>query len=134
MVSLAVVTGRPSAAAPPTCENGIVVPDPEANRGLVLDCANLLAAKTLLDAPTPLNWGAETPIARWDGVTLGGYPPRVRELYLRARGFTGRVPPHLANVRELRELSLPTTNSRVPSHPSWDRCGIWNDCGSTATS
>ena len=49
---------------PPTCENGVVVADPDANRGLVIDCANLLAAKTQFSARTPLNWGGDTPIRR----------------------------------------------------------------------
>ena len=43
------LTSGPTHAAPATCENGVVVADPEANRGLVIDCANLLAAKTQLD-------------------------------------------------------------------------------------
>ena len=103
---LAGLASGPTQAAPPTCENGIVVADPDANRGLVIDCANLLAAKTQFSARTPLNWGGDTPIAEWDGVSLGGDPPRVWKLHLRSRGLTGRVAPHFANVRELRELGL----------------------------
>ena len=83
----------PTQAAPPTCENGIVVADPDAHRGLVIDCANLLAAKTQLTAPDPLNWGGDTPIAEWDGVTVGGTPPRVIELDLHSRGLMGRIAP-----------------------------------------
>ena len=54
---LAGLTSGPTQAAPPTCENGVVVADPDANRGLVIDCANLLAAKTQFTARRPLNWG-----------------------------------------------------------------------------
>ena len=92
LLGLAAMAG-PTHAAPPTCENGIVVADPDAHRGLVIDCANLLAAKTQLTAPTPLNWGGDTPIVEWDGVTVGGEPPRVVKLELRARGLMGRIAP-----------------------------------------
>ena len=47
---LAGLASGPAQAAPPTCENGVVVADPDANRGLVIDCANLLAAKTQFSA------------------------------------------------------------------------------------
>ena len=86
-------TAGPTHAAPPTCENGIVVADPDAHRGLVIDCANLLAAKTTLAGRVALNWGAGAPITTWDGVTVGGTPPRVIELDLHSRGLMGRIAP-----------------------------------------
>ena len=100
------LTSGPAHAAPATCENGVVVADPEANRGLVIDCANLLAAKTQLTAPTPLNWGGDTPISEWDGVGLGGEPPRVWRLHLQSRGLTGRIAPQLGRLTALRSLWL----------------------------
>ena len=54
---LAGLESGPAQAAPGTCENGVVVPDPEENRGLVLDCANLLAAKTLITRPRAVELG-----------------------------------------------------------------------------
>ena len=99
-------TGGPTHAAPPTCENGVVVENPDANRGLVIDCANLLGAKTLLSAATPLNWSGETPIAEWDGVTVGGEPPRVEGLDLSSCGLMGRIAPQLGRLTALRTLSL----------------------------
>ena len=103
---LASLTSGPTQAATPTCENGIVVADPDANRGLVIDCANLLAAKTQFRAPTPLNWGGDTPIAEWDGVTLAGEPPRVIEIALYSRDLTGRILPQLGRLSALRGLFL----------------------------
>ena len=90
-------TAGPAQAAPATCENGIVVADPDAHRGLVIDCANLLGAKTQLTAPDPLNWGGDTPIAEWDGVSLGGDPPRVWGLGLECAGSRAAWPRNWAS-------------------------------------
>ena len=103
---LAGLASGPTQAAPATCENGVVVADPDAHRGLVIDCANLLAAKTLLDGPTPLNWGGETPIAEWDGVTVGGDPPRVVEVDLRSSFLSGDIAPQFGRLTALRGLYL----------------------------
>ena len=137
LLGLAAMAG-PAQAAPATCENGIVVADPDAHRGLVIDCANLLGAKTQLTAATPLNWGGDTPIAEWDGVSLGGDPPRVvevdlrssflsgriaaqfgrltalRGLYLQNNKLTGPIPPELGSLRDLERLSLHENRLRGP--------------------
>ena len=105
LLGLAAMAG-PAQAAPATCENGIVVADPDAHRGLVIDCANLLGAKTQLTAATPLNWGGDTPIAEWDGVSLGGRPTRVWGIDLEQRGLTGHIPPELGRLSALRSLYL----------------------------
>ena len=52
---------------PDPCSNGIAVPDPRVNRGLVKDCRALLAFR---DALGSVDWSAATPITRWEGVYL----------------------------------------------------------------
>ena len=64
------------AAAAPTprllaeqCSNGVAVPNPADNPGLVSDCANLLAARdTLAGESGSLNWSANVGVSDWDGV------------------------------------------------------------------
>ena len=90
------------------CSAGVVVPDPEANPGLVKDCETLTRAiGRLVDQPAweALAWNADTPIAEWSGVTVGGDPPRVRELMLEDSGLTG-IPAELATLTKLEVLDL----------------------------
>ena len=56
------------------------------NPGLVDDCEVLLSARDTLAGSATLNWSADTPIAHWDGVTVGGTPRRVTELNLENKG------------------------------------------------
>ena len=84
------------------CENGAVVPNPEANPGLVRDCAYLLTAEDALAGVATLDWGAGTPIGEWEG----GTPGRVRKLELASRGLSGRIPAELGGLTELRSLRL----------------------------
>ena len=53
------------------CSNGIAVPDPSANPGLVSDCEALLAARDTLAGTATLNWSDDVNIETWDGITLG---------------------------------------------------------------
>ena len=74
------------------CDDGYVVPEPERNPGLVLDCTTLVMMRDTLAGTVPvndlatgeevpwtpiLNWHGGTPIDKWVGVTVGGTPPRV---------------------------------------------------------
>ena len=93
------------AVDPGTCSAGVVVPEPEANAGLVADCEVLLAARDTLAGGATLLWG-QGPISEWEGVTVGGDPPRVRELDLRGYTLTGTIPREFARLSELRLLDL----------------------------
>ena len=62
------------------CSNGVAVPDPGDNPGLVNDCAALLAARDTLVGIGRLDWNANTSIYQWDGISLRGSPPRVYDL------------------------------------------------------
>ena len=64
-----------------------------------------------------LNWRAATAIARWEGITVGGVPPRVTKLQLSDRGLRGEMWGWLGNLTELRELRLDGNHlhGRIPS-------------------
>ena len=86
------------------CVAGFVVPAPDANPGLVRDCEALLAVRATLFGELLVNWGSGTPLARWEGVTVTGAPPRVTGLALRGR--------HLGYTL------IPTTGGFNANHPN----------------
>lgn len=98
------------------CLNGTVVPDPSTNPGLVEDCDILLAAKDTLRGTDPLNWSANTAIASWEGIIVGGSPSRVTRLaidhntsgrlYGRRITLTGSIPSALGGLSKLERLTL----------------------------
>ena len=89
------------------CATEGAIADPS-NTGLVRDCEELLEARDKLEGTGRLDWSVGTPITEWDGVYLGGTPPRVTRVIRRARGLTGTVPAELGAVEMLRELNLRT--------------------------
>ena len=89
-----------------TCTSGAAVPDPDANPRLAEDCAALLEIRRSVQGVGRLNWSVDRPIGEWDGVTLGGTPPRVRELALPGRGMRGPWPAALGRLTDLRVLDL----------------------------
>ena len=102
-----VITPPVLAAIPPEmCSNGVVVPEPSANPGLVGDCEILLEVKVVLAGVDGLNWSADTPISSWEGVIVSGAPSRIRSLR-QASPATGRnIPPELGSLAELETLDL----------------------------
>ena len=74
--------------------------------GLIADCETLLAARDTLAGTAPLNWSADTPIADWSGVVLGGMSERVTELRLGGLGLNGRIPTELGSLTNLQYLNL----------------------------
>ena len=64
------------------CGAGVAVADPDANPGLVADCAALLEVQQALAGGGALDWSVDRPMAAWDGLTLGGTPLRVQALAL----------------------------------------------------
>ena len=98
-------------AVPPehvtACSAGVVVPEPEANAGLVQDCVALFEALDSLAGSSQLNWGFETPVTEWEGVSVWGVPLRVRGLGLGSHGkLDGSIPPELGNLTALKGLDL----------------------------
>ena len=98
-----------SPSNPVTCYNGIAVPDPAANAGLLADCRALLGLRDALqgsDRPTRLNWSAARAVADWEGIAIDGTPPRVVTLSLKNRLLSGILPPTLARLDALRTIYL----------------------------
>ncbi len=106
------LSGRPVDLG--ACSAGLVVPEPEANPGLVHDCEVLLSIRDRLGGHIQLNWSESAPIGEWEGVTLGGEPSRVLGLILESRNemgtvrdrLTGTLPSELGSLAELRVLVL----------------------------
>ena len=88
------------------CAAGTAVSRPADNRGLVRDCETLLSIRDVLAASPPLDWSDDRPIAEWEGVTIGGTPPRVEGLSVRHRALSGVIPAELSALTQLEELDL----------------------------
>ena len=105
------VIGLPDAEVPDTeppldCSTGGAVVDAGVNRELVTDCDTLLSLRDSLAGSVVLNWAADTPIADWDGVSVGGSPMAVTGLELDEMGLSGRLPAELEMLSGLGVLSL----------------------------
>ena len=92
-----------------------------AGEGLLDDCAVLLAARDALRGTAELDWSAETAIASWSGVTVGGTPRRVTRLNLESRGLTGSVPAVLGELSALSQLRLSWNHLTGPIPPELGR-------------
>ncbi len=88
------------------CDDGMAVPDPENNPGLVADCKALMAARDKLDGNDRLNWDADFVIESWDGITVSGSPPRVTGLSISPLHISGEIPPELGQLSHLTDLYL----------------------------
>ena len=126
------------------CENGVVVPGPEENPGLVGDCEVLLSIEEALvgdpgtlRAETELNWSADLPISEWEGVWVNwpsqptvvggdssgtpvprheGLPPRVFRLELYSKELRGGIPARLGALVELVTLVIDSDYDFVSAH------------------
>ncbi|MCY3545020.1 MAG: hypothetical protein OXH22_13430 [Chloroflexi bacterium] len=103
------------------CSNGIAVPNPDDNPGLVQDCEILLSARDVLHGDLPedvrrrygrqlLNWSSDTPIRDWHGIRIRGTLPRVRSIFIPyefgSHGLYGVIPPQLGSLSNLEDLVL----------------------------
>ena len=76
------------------------------NAGLALDCEALLTVRDALAGAASLNWSADRPISKWDGVEVEGAPRRVTALHLEDNELSGTIPPELGSLTKLRRLYL----------------------------
>ncbi len=81
-------------------------PSPGVPAGLLADCDTLLAVQASLVDDGVLNWGRSVPVELWQGVEVGGVPPRVTGLNLQGVGLEGRIPPELGRLEHLVSLRL----------------------------
>ena len=75
-------------------------------RELERECEILLSVRAALAGDGELDWIPDSPVSGWKGVVLRGQPPRVVALNLTTAGLTGRIPPELGDLSELRSLHL----------------------------
>ena len=73
---------------------------------MVHDCSTLLDAKDTLRGAAALNWGVDTAITGWDGITTGGTPSRVTKVELSNEGLSGSIPAKLGGLFGLTHLDL----------------------------
>ena len=113
------------AAADGPCSTGIAVANPRDNPLLVQDCNVLLAARdTLSGGGRRLIWTVDTPMSKWDGVSIGGSPARVTELRIRGDDVHGRlkgsIPRELGHLTGLVILDLRNNvlSGEIPP-PNW---------------
>ncbi len=95
----------PAPATAP-CSNGVTVPNPTTNPGLVRDCQALLEGRHALAGPGRLTWDGTRALSAWTGVTVGGTPQRVTGLRLGAQDLTGPLPAALGQLTQLSALDL----------------------------
>ena len=114
------------AANQAACAAGYVVPQPDANPGLVRDCQVLVGVAPELTRLHGFNWNAGTPIKQWESVTVAENPPRITELQM--GGFWAwwtvsdpgvPVPVALAELTELRVLDLGGNQFHGPIPEQW---------------
>ena len=96
--------GAPGESAP--CAAGVVIPNPGSNTALVKDCEALLTLRDTFTDSVFLNWSADKPLTEWEGITVGGSPPRIRGVVLQEYGLSGSIPPELGELTALERLNL----------------------------
>ena len=120
--------GRSQDEVVEACANGVVVPDPENNAGLVEDCRTLLRIRYVLGGDTLNYWNPYTPITGWGprrgtfyqgtttpmgSIELHLRPVRVAAVVIRGsveRGddmhLFGNIPVELGDLANLERLDL----------------------------
>ena len=74
--------------------------------GLLTDISVLLSVRDTLAGTASLNWDDSIPITSWQGVRIGGDPPRVIALDMTDMGLTGFIPSALGRLEQLVGLYL----------------------------
>ena len=119
------VFGDSPAVQTSDCSNGIAVPDPANNPGLVSDCEALLSSRESIEGTVRLNWSPLTPISHWEGVGVIDDPNRVVAIDLVGDDHPNEIPRALGSLSQLRRLTLVSENLRVRYRPSWATYPTW---------
>ena len=83
------------------CSGGILVSNPDANRGLVADCEALLALQEKWG--TDLGWGTGN-ISSWEGIEIGSN--RITGLRLSGKRISGAIPADIGKLTALTVMDL----------------------------
>ena len=102
-----------------TCSNGVAVPDPDANPGLLRDCEALMSARDAIAGSRSLDWSFAKPISTWEGVRLSAAPSRVTWLALRRNELDGTLPPEFGRLSALQRLGIQENPLKGPLPPEW---------------
>ncbi len=124
-----VVTGE-ELGEPDPCSNGIVVPEPRINRGLVQDCRALLALRDQLDRISfhafqgprqDMNWRTTIPITGWLRIEVRD--SRVVGVYLipEISSVGGSISPELGKLTALERLAIDGQSLTGPIPPELGR-------------
>ena len=103
------------------CSDGSLVSRPGWKKGLVQDCETLLQIRDALVGEVALNWSRHVEMAKWDGVLIKGFSPRVVELALRGGDvvkLNGVILPELANLSAPSKLDLNSNDLRGTTPPA----------------
>ena len=123
--------GRSKAEVIASCSDGLIVPDPENNPGLVEDCRLMLRSRYVLGGHVLNYWNPYTPMTQWGPldrdytanvqaretkwIELHGTPARVISLVIhgaRSSGeggeihLFGQIPPELGSLASLETLDM----------------------------
>ena len=88
------------------CLGSGALPAAEHHSELARDCQTLLRLRDELAGSAELDWSADRSIWRWQGVKVGGTPPRVVGIDLTDTGLRGILPADLGALEGLQELKL----------------------------
>ena len=108
----------PASATPSRCANGVALPDPVSNPGLLADCNALLSMESALTGAASINWSEDIRIDDWNGLTLGGGANRVQGLNLESLALDGTIPAALGNLSQLLYLYI-GSSAHTGTFPTW---------------
>ena len=116
---LFLITPPSAEKAAQTCSDGVAVPDPDANPGLLGDCEALMRARDRFAGSYALDWSFDKPVSTWEGVRVRGTPGRVVELALVRKGLDGILPPEFGELSGLREMGIEENPLKGTLPPEW---------------
>ena len=118
---LFLITPPPAGQEAQSCSNGVAVPDPEGNPGLLGDCEALMSARDQFAGSYALEWSFDKPISTWEGVRVRGTPSRVTDLALRRKGLDGVLPSEFGELSALRTMGIQENPLSGTLPPEWGR-------------
>ena len=108
------------------CSDGSMVSNPRRNADLVRDCEALLRMRdTLAGEGVVLRWDRDRPMDTWEGITIGGDPPRVVGLGVDPNfiltDLKGSIPPEIGELTGLKGIWIHNGYLYAPIPPELGR-------------